>query len=70
MTPTGIPPHVVILRQIKNMNIDVKNAIDTAFQEHSLAQPNVSRNWMETKMSKLEDAVTSLTNIVRNRSTT
>ncbi len=30
MHATGIPPHVKILREIKNLNINVKNAIDAS----------------------------------------
>ena len=67
MTPTGIPPHIMVLREIMNMNTSVKDAIDKAFKEHSLAQPNVTRDWMNKTIGPLQDAVTSLTQLVRSR---
>ena len=67
MTATGIPPHIMVLREIRGMNTAVKEAIDKAFQDHSLAQPNVTRDWMDKTIAPLQDAVTSLTRMVRSR---
>ena len=66
MTATGIPPHIMVLREIRGMNTAVEKAIDKAFQDHSLAQPNVTRDWMDKTIAPLNRAVTSLTRMVRS----
>ena len=61
---TGIPLHIAVLRDVSKISVDVKLAIQRAFEEHAIGQSTVSKVWITEQFSAVQQSLSEKINVV------